>query len=194
MLQINKSLTEEELLDGCRKGKASEQRRLYDRLAPKMLGVCCRYIRDHEEAEHVMIGGIVKVFEKLDQFKNEGSFEGWVRRIMVNDCLMYLRKNRNMSLETDLTSVVESPDLSTMEATLNAVDLLKLVSELPVGYRTVFNLYVIEGYHHTEIAKKLGISENTSKSQLSRAKKWLQTKLMEIEVESEKRMTNGSKK
>ncbi|MEP5635947.1 MAG: sigma factor, partial [Maribacter dokdonensis] len=82
MLRINKSLTEEELLEGCRKGKASAQRSMYDRLSPKMLGVCLRYIKDREEAEHVMIGGIVKVFEKMDQFKSEGSFEGWVRRIV----------------------------------------------------------------------------------------------------------------
>jgi len=193
MLRINKSLTEE-LLEGCRKGKASAQPGLYDRLAPKMLGVCLRYIRDREEAEHIMIGGIVKVFEKLEQFKSEGSFEGWVRRIIVNDCLMYIRKNRNMSLETEIDSAINHPDLSVMEDTLNQEDLLKLIGELPVGYRTVFNLYAIEGYSHAEIAEQLDISENTSKSQLSRARKWLQTKLAEIENELENKITNGSTK
>ncbi|WP_370089863.1 RNA polymerase sigma factor [Ekhidna sp.] len=192
MLRINKSLTEEELLEGCRKGKASSQRDMYDRLAPKMLGVCLRYIKDREEAEHVMIGGIVKVFEKLDQFKSEGSFEGWVRRIMVNECLMYIRKNRNMSLETDIENVTDSPNLNVMEDSLDQADLLKLIGELPVGYRTVFNLYAIEGYNHAEIAEQLNISENTSKSQLSRARKWLQTKLAEIESEIENNITNGS--
>ena len=194
MLRINKSLTEEELLEGCRKGKASAQRGLYDRLAPKMLGVCLRYIRDREEAEHIMIGGIVKVFEKLDQFKSEGSFEGWVRRIVVNDCLMYIRKNRNMSLESDIETISDHPDLSVMEDSLSQEDLLKLIGELPVGYRTVFNLYAIEGYSHAEIAEQLNISENTSKSQLSRARKWLQTKLADIEKELENKITNGSTK
>jgi len=194
MLRINKSLTEEELLEGCRHGKPSAQRGLYDRLAPKMLGVCMRYIKDREEAEHVMIGGIVKVFDKLDQFKSEGSFEGWVRRIVVNDCLMYIRKNRNMSLETDIETVTEHPDLRIMEDSLSQEDLLKLIGELPVGYRTVFNLYAIEGYSHSEISKQLDISENTSKSQLSRARKWLQTRLAEIESEIENTITNGSAK
>ena len=194
MLRINKSLTEEELLEGCRKGKSSAQRGLYDRLAPKMLGVCLRYIKDREEAEHVMIGGIVKVFEKLDQFKSEGSFEGWVRRIVVNDCLMYIRKNRNMSLETDIDSAIDNPNLSTMEESLDQEDLLKLIGELPIGYRTVFNLYAIEGYSHAEIAEQLNVSENTSKSQLSRARKWLQTKLVEFEKELENKITNGSTK
>lgn len=194
MLRINKSLTEEELLEGCRKGKSSAQRGLYDRLAPKMLGVCFRYIKDREEAEHVMIGGIVKVFDKLDQFKSEGSFEGWVRRIIVNDCLMYIRKNRNMSLQTEIENVSDNPNLIVMEDALDQADLLKMIGELPVGYRTVFNLYAIEGYSHAEIAKQLDISENTSKSQLSRARKWLQTKLAELEQELENNITNGSTK
>ena len=192
MLRINKSLTEEELLEGCRKGKASAQRGLYDRLAPKMLGVCFRYIKDREEAEHVMIGGLVKVFDKLDQFKGDGSFEGWVRRIIVNDCLMYIRKNRNMSLQSDIEDVNDDPNLKVMEEQLDAKDLIKLIEELPVGYRTVFNLYAIEGYNHAEIAKQLEISENTSKSQLSRARKWLQNRLAGLEKETEKRITNGS--
>lgn len=192
MLRINKSLTEEELLEGCRKGKASSQRKLYDRLAPKMLGVCLRYVKDREEAEHVMIGGIVKVFEKMDQFKGDGSFEGWVRRIIVNDCLMYIRKNRNMSLQTDIDEAYDDPNLNVMEDKLDEKDLLKLINELPIGYRTVFNLYAIEGYNHAEIAEQLGINENTSKSQLSRARKWLQTRLLEMEQEIENKIPNGS--
>ncbi len=194
MLRINKSLTEEELLDGCRKGKSSAQRKMYDRLAPKMLGVCMRYIKDREEAEHVMIGGIVKVFDKLDQFKGDGSFEGWVRRIIVNDCLMYIRKNRNMSLQTDIEDSVNEPNLMVMEQNLDIEDLLKIIRELPVGYRTVFNLYAIEGYNHAEIAEQLDISENTSKSQLSRARRWLQNRLADLEKEIENTTTNGSTK
>ncbi|MBV6646056.1 MAG: sigma-70 family RNA polymerase sigma factor, partial [Cyclobacteriaceae bacterium] len=102
MLVIQKSPTEEELLTGCRKGKLKSQRALYDRTSPKMLGICSRYIKDREEAEHVMIGGMVKVFEKIAQFKGDGSFEGWIRRIIVNECLTYLRKNRNMSVEVSI--------------------------------------------------------------------------------------------
>lgn len=194
MLRINKSLTEEELIEGCRKGKSLSQKKLYDRLAPKMLGVCMRYVKDRDEAEHLMIGSIVKVFEKINQFKNEGSFEGWVRRIVVNDCLMYIRKNKAMGLEIDIDSAIETPDLTKLEDSLEAEDLLKIINELPVGYKTVFNLYAIEGYGHAEIAEMLEINENTSKSQLSRARKWLQKRLVDIEKETEVTLTNGSSK
>ncbi len=192
MLHINKSSTEEELIKGSRKNKASAQKGLYDRLAPKMLGVCRRYINDHEEAEHVMIGGMVKVFEKLDQFREEGSFEGWVRRILVNECLMYIRKNRGMSLESE-GNESESLLVEVDPTMLEAEDLLKLIGTLPVGYKAVFNLYAIEGYSHAEIAKMLDVSENTSKSQLSRARKWLQVRLVEMDSEIEKNGSNGFK-
>lgn len=194
MLRINHSLTEEELINGCRKGKPSAQRKLYDRLAPKMLAVCMRYVMDKEEAEHIMIGSMVKVFEKIDQYKSEGSFEGWVRRIMVNDCLMYLRKHKAMSVEVDIEAAPNDPNLNVLEDNLQAEDLMKLINELPVGYKTVFNLYAIEGYSHAEIAEQLGINENTSKSQLSRARKWLQNRLYEIEKNIENSVSNESSK
>lgn len=194
MLQINKSLTEEEIIAGCRKGKAAAQRKLYDRLAPKMLGVATRYVSDREEAEHIMIGSLIKVFEKLDQYTGEGSFEGWVRRIVVNDCLMYLRKNKTMSLDLEIGPEGNSPNLHVMEDQLEATDLINMIDGLPVGYKTVFNLFAIEGYSHAEISEMLGISENTSKSQLSRARKWLQKRLLAIESEIETTRTNGSTK
>ncbi len=181
MLLIHKSTTEEEILRDCRKGKAKAQQALYERLASKMLGVCIRYIRDREEAEHVMIGGMVKVFEKLDQFKGEGSFEGWVRRIMVTESLMYIRKNKALSVEVEVEAADLEPDYSSLEDHLQTSDLLALISELPVGYRSVFNLYAIEGYSHKEIGELLGISENTSKSQLSRARTYLQKRLMDLD-------------
>jgi len=190
MLSINKSLTEEQLLEGCRRGKPSAQRGLYDRIAPKMMGVCIRYVKDRSEAEHILIGSLVKVFEKLDQYKGEGSFEGWVRRIIVNDCLMYLRKEKPMSLETDIAEVSESPNFQSLEDNLQTEDLMKLINELPVGFKTVFNRYAIEGYSYSEIGVMLGISENTSKSQLSRARKWLQTRLVQLEKET--LINNGS--
>ncbi len=191
MLRIDKSVNEEKLIADCRRHKSSAQRDLYERLAPGMLGICFRYIKDKAEAEHVMIGAMIKVFEKLDQFKGAGSFEGWVRRIAVNDCLIYIRKNQFMSLENEIDLANTTPDLTTLESRLNAEDLLKLIEQLPTGYRTVFNLYAVEGYNHSEIAEKLKISENTSKSQLSRARKYLQGKLVEIESEPKKNVTNG---
>lgn len=179
-LIIQRSKPEEDLIAGCRKGKPQAQRMLYERYASKMLGVCKRYVRDGSEAEQVMIGGFVKIFQKIDQFKGEGCFEGWVRRIMVNESLIYLRKNKYMYLETDITEVQE-PDYDDMETYLEAEDLLAMVQQLPVGYRMVFNLYAIEGYSHKEIADQLGINVNTSKSQLSRARKQLQKLLKERE-------------
>ena len=194
MLRINKSNSLEELLKDCRRGKSRAQQELYERVAPKMLGVCIRYIHDRDEAEHVMIGGMVKVFEKLNQFNEEGSFEGWIRRIMVNESLMYIRKNKAMSLEVEMDLADTEPDYQALENQLEAADLLKLIAELPVGYGTVFNLYAIEGYNHKEIAETLGINENTSKSQLSRARKLLQTKLIQFqETELTKKKENGSK-
>lgn len=192
MLTIEKSLTEEELIAGCLKRKADAQKALYDRVSSKMLGVCFRYIQDREEAEHVMIGGMVKVFDKIRQFNNEGSFEGWIRRIMVNECLMYLRKNRAMSIVVEIDYAYFEPDYQQLSDKLESEDLMKLVRELPVGYRTVFNLYAIEGYNHAEIAEKLGISENTSKSQLSRARSLLKSRLIKIEKEDIKRIKNGN--
>ncbi len=193
VLIIQKSVTEDDLLSGCQKGKARAQRTLYERVAPKMLGVCRRYIMDAEEAEHVMIGGMVKVFEKIGQFSGEGSFEGWIRRIVVNECLMYLRKNRSMSLEVEIENADREPDFNNLEDNINTEVLMGLIRELPVGYRTVFNLYAIEGYNHAEIGEKLNISENTSKSQLSRARKILQTKLLKLEQnETLKTLNHGS--
>lgn len=181
MLRIHKSNTEEVLLKDCKKGNPSAQQKMYERFAPKMLGVCIRYIHDREEAEHVMIGGMVKVFEKLEQYLGEGSLEGWIRRIMVNESLMYIRKNKNMSLEVEVEKAEFEPDYNCLESNLEAEDLLTLIAELPVGYRTIFNLYAIEGYSHKEIADTLGINENTSKSQLSRARKHLQSRLYELQ-------------
>lgn len=194
MLRINKSATEEELIANCRKGSVLAQASLYEKIAPKMLGVCLRYIKSKEEAEHVMIGGIVKVFEKIKQYKGKGSFEGWIRQIIVNDCLMYIRKNRNMYLEIDIDSVSDLSIMNYMDDAMQTEDLMKLIRELPVGYRTVFNLYAIEGYSHSEISEMLGISENTSKSQLSRARKWLQAQLTIIEHEPKKKIVNESAK
>lgn len=172
---------EDTLVRECRKQDSQAQREVYNRYASTMLGVCVRYIKEPEQAEDVMINGFVKVFEKIDQFKGDGSFEGWIRRIMVNDSLTYLRQNKSMYLEVDIEKADHEPDYSQMDSHLEAEDLLQLIQELPSGYRTVFNLYAVEGFSHKEIADQLGISENTSKSQLSRARSMLQKQLLAAE-------------
>lgn len=171
---------ETEWIEGCRRKDRTAQKALYDRFAPKMLAVCCRYIRDRMEAEDVMVTTFMKVFERLDQFKGEGSFEGWIRRIAINESLTYLRKNKNMYLETNLEVADEEADFPPIGGDLEAEDLLKLIAALPTGYRLVFNLYAIDGYSHKEIAEQIGITESTSKSQLSRARGHLQEKLTQM--------------
>lgn len=182
-LKINKSITEEELIRACRKGNSKAQREVYQKFSSRMLGVCLRYIKAEDEAEDVMISGFTKVFMKIDQYQGDGSFEGWIRKIMVNEALGYIRKNKNMYLEVELEKAAIEPDYDKLEKSLETEDLLKLIRELPSGYRTVFNLYAIEGYNHREIADSLGVSENTSKSQLSRARSLLQKKLAELDSE-----------
>lgn len=137
-----------------------------------MFGVCRRYIKNEQDAEDVMINGFFKVFTKIEQFNEKGSFEGWIRRIMVNESLMFLRKyNMNLSIELNETQAVTEMDA---DSQIREEDILKLLDYLPIGYRTVFNLYVIEGFSHKEIAEQLGVSVNTSKSQLIKARKKLQ--------------------
>jgi RNA polymerase sigma factor (sigma-70 family) len=172
---------ETELIEGCRQRVPAAQKALYDHLAGKMFSICCRYIKDKMEAEDVLVTSFAKVFDRIGQYKGQGSFEGWIRRIVVNESLTYIRKNRSMYLETDLTAADREPDLSSISSHLETDDILKLVSELPTGYRIVFNLYAIDGFSHKEIAAQLGINENTSKSQLSRARTHLQARLVEME-------------
>lgn len=137
-----------------------------------MFGLCKRYIKDISEAEEIMINGFYKVFMKMDQFRGQGSFEGWMRRIMVNEALMYLRRY-NMNLSVELNDNIGKENVLKPDAGIREQDILKLLDHLPIGYRTVFNLYAIEGYAHQEIAEKLGVSINTSKSQLLKARKKL---------------------
>jgi RNA polymerase sigma-70 factor (ECF subfamily) len=138
------------------------------------------------EAEDVFVMAFTKIFERIGQYKSVGSFEGWVRRIMINECLTYLRKNKAMYLETDITAAAQAPDYDMLEERLEAEDVLKVVATLPPGYRIVFNMFALDGYSHKEIAEQLGISENTSKSQLSRARAFLQRALVENEKTVEK--------
>ena len=180
MLRIHQQ-TEEDLIEKCRKGDVKAQKEIYERYSPRMYGVCLRYMKDRHTAEDILITGFMKVYDHLHQFKFEGSFEGWVRRIIVNEALSHIRKNKNFYLEKDIEVVETMTDFDTSGNKLEQEDLLKMISELPEGYRTVFNMYAIEGYSHKEISSQLGINENTSKSQLSRARAMLRNQLVESE-------------
>jgi RNA polymerase sigma-70 factor (ECF subfamily) len=177
--KVNES--EERLLEDCRKGDRKAQRDVYEKYSGLMFSVCRRYISEPEAAEDVLVCGFMKVFSKIDQFKSEGSFEGWVRRIMVNESLTYIRKNKSLYMQVEIENAEREPDYSQLSDHLEEEDLMKMINRLPAGYRTVFNLYAIEGFSHKEIAEQLGISENTSKSQLSRARAHLQKLLIEAE-------------
>lgn len=168
---------DQEWIEGCKKGDSTAQRKVFDHFSSKMYAVCCRYVKDKMEAEDVLVTAFTKVFDRISQFKSEGSFEGWIRRIMVNESLTWLRQHKHMQVETDIEAADYEPDYQILEDHLQAEDLLKLIDGLPAGYKIVFNLYAIEGYSHKEIADQLGINENTSKSQLSRARVYLQKQL-----------------
>ncbi len=170
----NQNISETDLINGCMANDRRMQEELYRRFSPRMYAVCLRYAGNAEEAQDILQEGFIKVFKKLDSFRSEGSFEGWVRRIFVNTAIEHFRRKRYLlpvtekeenTLEGKYTSVLDE---------LGAKDIMALVQELSPGYRTVFNMYVVEGYTHKEIADLLGISEGTSKSQLSRAKVILQ--------------------
>jgi RNA polymerase sigma factor (sigma-70 family) len=168
---------DQEWIEGCKKGDSTAQRKVFDHFSSKMYAVCCRYVKDKMEAEDVLVMAFTKVFQRISQFKSEGSFEGWIRRIIVNESLTWLRQHKYMQVETDIEAVDFEPDYQILEDHLQAEDLMKLIDGLPAGYKVVFNLYAIEGYSHKEIADQLGINENTSKSQLSRARVYLQKQL-----------------
>ena len=170
-------MTDADLIAACRQGNSRAQKLLYERFAGLMLSVCLRYLRHREDAEEVMIGGFVKVFRALDQYRHEGSFEGWIRRIMVNEALGQLRRKEPLHLAIDDVPATAAVTPATADTQLQADDMLALLAALPAGYRTVFNLYALEGYSHPEIAELLGISEGTSKSQLSKARAMLQRRL-----------------
>lgn len=167
-----------DLIEACKRSERSAQRRLYDFLSPKMFPLCLRYMGDRDSAEDILQEGFVTLFTKLDSFTGEGSFEGWARKIFVNTALMSLRRTDALKLSDDLETAwgVSSENESAVQ-TMGYKELMGLISQLPAGFRTVFNMYVIEGYSHKEIAGMLGISEATSRSQLQRARIMLQKKI-----------------
>ena len=186
-------MTDADLITACRQGSGRAQKLLYERFAGLMLGVCLRYLRRREDAEEAMLGGFAKVFRALDQYRHEGSFEGWIRRIMVNEALGQLRRKEPLHLAIDDLTYDVPATAATAESQLNADDMLALLSELPAGYRTVFNLYALEGYTHPEIGELLGISEGTSKSQLSKARGMLQRRLAVASAQARPASTSSPK-
>lgn len=174
------SLTEEDIVKGCYDNSPKAQKMLYERFAPKMLGVVLRYAKDEDEAYDILQDGFVKVFSKIHSFNMEGSLEGWIRRIMVNTALDQYRKNKKRMRDVKLDDVsyfLEKDDF--ILESLAAQDLMKIINAMPKGYKIVFNMFAIEGYSHKEIADKLGVSENTSKSQYSRARQFVRKILEE---------------
>jgi|TARA_B110001469_G_scaffold12759_1_gene12863 RNA polymerase sigma-70 factor (ECF subfamily) len=148
------------------------QQHLFTKHSPKMLGICRQYVKDLQHAEDLLLSGFLKVFTNLSQFKHEGSFEGWIRRIMVNTCISHLRK-KNLVVLADDDFIFNDAATDSLENT-SVEDIQNLIDKLPEGYKIVFNLFAIEGFKHSEIAVKLGVSESTSKTQLFRARKLLQ--------------------
>ena len=170
-------MTTEEILPRLRDQDRAAQKWLYERYSPLMFSVCKRYLRLREDAEEALVSGFYKVFSQIESYTGAGSFEGWMRRIVVNEALMMLRKNYNLVFPGDDSKIPEREDSFSIEAELSAREILELLDQLPTGYRTVFNLYVLEGFKHHEIAETLGISINTSKSQLILAKEKLRNLL-----------------
>lgn len=173
------NITEAELIEGCVNGRRDCQRLLYEKYSSKMFGLCLRYAPDYHTAEDILQEAFVKVFFNIFKYNGSGSFEGWMKRVFINYAIESLRRTDKNIVSDDLAVATELTTANDVLAKLKMEDLLKLVQSLPNGYRTVFNLYVIEGFPHKEIADMLNITEGTSKSQLARAKAMLQKMVQE---------------
>ena len=178
-------MSDEQLVKDCIQKKPSAQKLLFDKFSRKMMGLCMRYASDSQEAQDIVQDGFIKVFNSIEGFHHDGSLEGWIKKIMINTALDAYRKNRkrqnDVELDNDHTMEISHDDGIVEEMSANY--LLGLVQTLPEGYKIVFNMFAIEGYSHKEIAEKLGISVNTSKSQYSRARVYLQKVLSKKEVD-----------
>ena len=177
-MKLKKGLSDEEqLIAGCKEGKSWAQKEIFERYSTVMLSVCVRYVTNRETARDILQDGFIKLYTKIDTYSGSGSFEGWIRRIFVTTSLEYLRQNDALKQSASIEEYGNSlPDNeATVLDKISADDLMECIAKLPDGYRTVFNLYAIEGYSHTEIADMLGINESTSRSQFMRARKILQT-------------------
>ncbi len=176
-------MTEQAILAGCLKNDPVAQRELYNRYSPKMLSVCYRFAQSREDAEDMLQEGFIKVFTQIQTFQNKGAFEGWIRRIIVHTCINFLKKYKKFSENIDLAyagylQVKEE----TMPSIMQAKQVVECIRLLPIGYKTVLNLYAIEGYNHKEIAEMLDIEESTSRSQYTRAKAMLEGILVKKKI------------
>lgn len=178
-------LDDKELIKKCLKNSESAFDELYKRFSSKMFGVCLRYARNYHDAEDLLHEGFIRVFEKMKDYRGDGSLNGWMRRIMVTTAINYYRKKNTSLFEFDSRDslLVGEENYEDVISYMSANELLDYIQQMPDGYRTIFNLYVIEGYKHTEIAELLNISENTSKSQLLKARKALMIKVKDGKYE-----------
>ena len=176
-------MTEDELIRGCLKDDASCQKEIFNRFAGRMLGVCNRYARNNADAEDILQDAFIKVFSKIYQFKFAGSFEGWIRKIVVNTALKKysLRRYEKEVVGYEIKDRGESSMEPSAYAHLNQKEIMDMINNLPNGYRLIFNLYVIEGYQHDEIAEMLGIQSGTSRSQLVKARNMLQKQILQLQ-------------
>ncbi len=176
-------MTEQAILSGCLNNHPSSQKELYTRYSPKMLAVCFRFAHNKEDAEDMLQEGFIKVFSQIHTFRNQGAFEGWVRRIVVHTCINNLKKNKRFNESVDL---IHANSIQVKEESIPSIVQAKQIVEcirlLPMGYRTVLNLYAIEGYAHKEIAEMLDIEESTSRSQYTRAKQMLEEILVKKRI------------
>ena len=188
--ESNHNISEPDLIRGCIEGDRQMQKELYARFAPKMYAVCLRYANNNNDAQDLLQEGFIKVYKNLHRFRAEGSFEGWIRRVFINSSIEHYRKKvQNLATVSEKEeNTIEGTDISALD-NLAEKDILDLIQQLSPGYRTVFNLYVVEGYSHKDIGEKLGISEGTSKSQLARAKSILQKKVTQYLSDTQKSYT-----
>ncbi len=176
-------MTEQSLIAGCLRKELSAQRELYERFSPKMLAVCYRYAINREDAEDMLQEGFVKVFLQIRSYEGRGSFEGWIRRIIVHTCINHLQKNKKFQDNLDLAHAHGLPSRAdAVPSIVQAKQIAECIRLLPLGYRTVLNLYAIEGYSHREIGEILGIEESTSRSQYTRAKNLLEQILVQRNI------------
>ena len=185
MKVINLHQEEHEIIRLAVGNNRQAQQMIYSKFAPKMLSICRQYIKDIQFAEDVLIAAFMKVFVNLKHFEHKGSFEGWIRKIMVNECISYIRAQKKISFLED--EYYKEDSFNNIDSNYNVNDIQFLIDSLPDGYKMIFNLFAIEGYKHQEIAVMLGINEGTSKSQLSHARKMLQEQIIKL-----KNYSNGT--
>ncbi len=181
-MESNHFESESDIIEGCILGNPRMQRILYEKFSPKMYALCIRYAGNTDDAQDILQDGFVKVFGNIARFKGTGSFEGWIRRIIVNTAIEHFRKKNTLQVIDEHTENQLADDHTNIFNLLEAKELLEVIKSMPAGYRTVFNLYAVEGYTHKEIAAMMNLTEGTSKSQYARAKSWLQERIKKLQL------------